>query len=87
MSIFHRSVADNPSFGMPRLTVAFAAVGAIGRTIAHRRAAMRVADLPDYLLTDIGLKRDDVHEALSSDWHDDPTYRLAVKAAEHRQGR
>ncbi|KAB0675812.1 DUF1127 domain-containing protein [Aureimonas leprariae] len=86
MSMFSRS-GDAPSFGLPSLSVAVAAVGAIGRTIAHRRAALRVAELPDYLLTDIGIKRDDVHEALSSDWHDDPTYRLAVKAAEHRQGR
>jgi uncharacterized protein YjiS (DUF1127 family) len=87
MSLLSRSAADTLSLGLPRLTVAFAAVGAIGRTIAHRRAARQVADLPDYLLTDIGLKRDDVHEALSSDWHDDPTYRLAVKAAERRRAR
>jgi uncharacterized protein YjiS (DUF1127 family) len=87
MSSISRSPSAGLLSGLPRLTIAFAAVGAIGRAFAHRRAARHVADLPDYLLTDIGLKRDDVHEALSADWHDDPTYRLALKAAGRRRGR
>ncbi|MDY8108189.1 DUF1127 domain-containing protein [Fulvimarina sp. 2208YS6-2-32] len=60
-----------------------AAVRAIALTIVNRRAARRLADLPDYLLNDIGLKRDDVHDALNRDWRCDPTYLLAVKSAEN----
>ncbi|WP_062013335.1 DUF1127 domain-containing protein [Aureimonas sp. AU4] len=57
---------------------------AMARTLLNRRAAYRVAELPDYLLTDIGLKRDDVHAALNADWRDDPTLRMAMSARKHR---
>ena len=57
-----------------------AALRAIVRTFLNRRAAYRVAELQDYLLNDIGLKRDDVHEAMNADWREDPTYRMAMLA-------
>ncbi|GGD97418.1 hypothetical protein GCM10011390_15290 [Aureimonas endophytica] len=89
MSLFPRTFADEVLSGLPRpdLRLAAAALGAMVRTFRNRRAADRVADLPDYLLTDIGLKRDDVHEALSLHWREDPTFRLALRAAERRRGR
>lgn len=59
---------------------AFQVARAMVRTLLNRRAAYRVSELPDYLLTDIGLKRDDVHAALNSDWREDPTLRMALAA-------
>ncbi|WP_246333356.1 DUF1127 domain-containing protein [Aureimonas mangrovi] len=53
------------------------AIGAFVRAMRNRRAALHIADLPDSLLADLGLKRDDVHEALATSWREDPTYRLA----------
>ena len=64
-----------------------AGIAAMVRTLANRRAAHRIADMPDYLLTDIGLRRDDVHDALNRSWRDDPTYRLAVAASRRRHAR
>ncbi|MBB3936798.1 DUF1127 domain-containing protein [Aureimonas phyllosphaerae] len=64
--------------------LAFPAFRAIVRTLLNRRAAYRVSELPDYLLKDIGLKRDDVHEALHADWREDPTFKLALAAARRR---
>jgi uncharacterized protein YjiS (DUF1127 family) len=60
------------------------ALRAIVRTFINRRAAYRVSELPDYLLNDIGLKRDDVHEALNAHWRDDATYRMALSASRRR---
>ncbi|WP_019996709.1 DUF1127 domain-containing protein [Aureimonas ureilytica] len=64
---------------------AMLALRAIVRTLRNRRAAYHVAELPDYLLNDLGLKRDDVHAALHADWREDPTYRLAMTASERRR--
>ncbi len=73
---------------LPRLresiALAFAALGAIARTYANRQAALRVSDLPDHLLADVGLRRDDVHAALQSSWRSDPTYLMARSARENR---
>ncbi|RIY02516.1 DUF1127 domain-containing protein [Aureimonas flava] len=68
----------------PSTGLAFPALRAIVRTLQNRRAAYRVSELPDHLLKDIGLKRDDVHEALHADWREDPTFKLAVSAARRR---
>jgi uncharacterized protein YjiS (DUF1127 family) len=57
---------------------------AMVRTLVNRRAAYRVSELPDYLLTDIGLKRDDVHAAMNADWREDPTLRMAISAQKRR---
>jgi uncharacterized protein YjiS (DUF1127 family) len=53
------------------------AIGAFLRAMRNRRAVLHIADLPDNLLADLGLRRDDVHEALATSWREDPTYRLA----------
>jgi uncharacterized protein YjiS (DUF1127 family) len=68
----------------PTHGLVFPALRAIVRTLLNRRAAYRVSELPDYLLKDIGLKRDDVHEALHADWREDPTFKLALAAARRR---
>lgn len=66
------------------LRLGFAALGAMARTFANRQAALRVSDLPDHLLADVGLKRDDVHAALQTSWRTDPTYLMARSARENR---
>lgn len=69
----------------PNMGTGLSALRAIVRTFLNRRAAYRVAELPDYLLKDIGLKRDDVHEALHADWREDPTFKMAVAASRRRR--
>ena len=60
--------------------LAFAALRAYGTAYINRRSARRLSELPDYLLKDMGLKRDDIHAALSQDWRSDPTFELAYRA-------
>lgn len=88
MTLFTRTSREDvlDGFGRPIRQFA-AAAAAMARTLANRRAAHRIADMPDYLLTDIGLKRDDVHDALNRRWRDDPTYRLALAASRRRHAR
>lgn len=69
---------------LERASLGAAAVLAMARSLRNRRHALQVADLPDHLLADMGLRRDDVHAALSSDWRTDPTYVLARVARERR---
>ncbi len=71
---------------LSRPRVGLAAAAAIVRALIHRRQALRVADLPDHLLADMGLRRDDVHAALTSNWRADPTYLLA-RSAKERHGK
>lgn len=66
------------------LSLAFSALGAMARTLRNRREALRVDALPDHLLADIGLKRDDVYAALHASWRSDPTYLMARSAQENR---
>jgi uncharacterized protein YjiS (DUF1127 family) len=70
---------------LPSPAILLAGAGAMLRTAMNRRAARRVSELPDYLLTDIGLKRDDVHDALQQGWRTDPTFQLAMTAAKRRR--
>jgi uncharacterized protein YjiS (DUF1127 family) len=85
MTIFSRpSTRSLPRIPSPRIVLA--AGVAIARMISNRRSAHHIAELPDYLLGDIGLKRDDVHEALNRGWREDPTFQLALKASRRRRG-
>jgi uncharacterized protein YjiS (DUF1127 family) len=86
MTIFTRQTPERRlTFHVPSPSILLAGASAIVRTALNRRAAMRVAELPDYLLSDIGLKRDDVHEALQQNWRTDPTFQLAMTAAKRRR--
>ncbi|GGD06374.1 DUF1127 domain-containing protein [Aureimonas glaciei] len=71
---------------IPSPRIVFAGAAAMLRGLRNRRAAYRLAELPDYLLNDIGLRRDDVHEALNRGWQEDPTFQLAIKASRRRRG-
>ena len=68
------------------IRIGFAAVPAILRSWRNRRHAYRLSEMPDYLLSDLGIRRDDVHEALGASWREDPTFKLAVRAARRRRG-
>lgn len=86
MTIFTRSTPSRRlTIQLPSPIILWAAARAMVKTALNRRAARRIGDLPDYLLTDIGLKRDDVHEALQQSWRSDPTYQLAMIAAKRRR--
>ncbi|RFC65529.1 DUF1127 domain-containing protein [Fulvimarina endophytica] len=88
MAIFHRTTTDTLVQTLAEaLRLAVAAVPAMVRTLRNRHAARQIADLPDYLLNDMGLKRDDVHDALQSDWRSDPTYLLSMRASRNTLGR
>lgn len=69
---------------LERASLAGSALLAIARSLRNRRQAFYVGELPDHLLADMGLRRDDVHAALQSDWRTDPTYHLARAARERR---
>ncbi|EAU41904.1 hypothetical protein FP2506_15764 [Fulvimarina pelagi HTCC2506] len=84
MAIFQKTTTGDFTHSIGEgIRLAGAALRAIATTMVNRRAARQLSDLPDYLLSDVGLKRDDVYEALNRDWRCDPTYLLSMKAAEN----
>ncbi|WAP70397.1 DUF1127 domain-containing protein [Jiella pelagia] len=62
------------------------AARAIVKTMINRRQVHRLADMPDYVLKDIGIRRDDISVALGAEWREDPSYKLALIAAQRRRG-
>ena len=84
MTIFWKDAATTTPATGSTLRTLTAAGKAMARALVNRRAALRISDLPDELLNDIGLRRDDVHEALKTNWREDPTYRMAVAARRRR---
>ncbi|MEX6508911.1 DUF1127 domain-containing protein [Jiella sp. M17.18] len=71
---------------LSNLRILAEAARAIVKAMLHRRQVKRLADMPDYLLKDVGIRRDDIYEALHTDWQEDPSYRLALSAARRRCG-
>ncbi|MBP0615469.1 DUF1127 domain-containing protein [Jiella mangrovi] len=61
------------------------AARAIVKTMINRRRVHRLADMPDYVLQDIGIRRDDIAVALGADWREDASYKLALIAARRRR--
>jgi uncharacterized protein YjiS (DUF1127 family) len=56
----------------------------IVRALRHRREVMRLTDLDDRALKDIGLLRGDVEGALLEPLHKDPSRVLSIRRAEPR---
>ena len=54
------------------------------RAVRHRRDVMRLADLDDRTLKDIGLVRSDIAGALDQPLGTDPSKILSVRRQEHR---
>lgn len=73
-----------------RITAGFrvlaTAARAIVKTALNRRRVHQLADMPDYVLNDIGIRRDDISVALGASWREDPSYKLALIAAHRRRG-
>ncbi|GGK44604.1 DUF1127 domain-containing protein [Salinarimonas ramus] len=70
------------------LIVSLAATfGAIWKAMVNRRAVMRLSDLDDRLLEDIGVTRSDVHCALAEPYRVDPSHRLALRRLERKHTR
>lgn len=84
------TIISKPRLGTPlahplqAIRLSLVAARAIVKTMANRRKARALGEMPDYMLKDIGLRRDDIYEALQGDWRADPTYRLAIAAARRR---
>jgi uncharacterized protein YjiS (DUF1127 family) len=58
--------------------------GAVLKALRHRREVLRLADLDDRSLKDIGLLRADVEGALLEPLHKDPSKVLSVRRVERR---
>ena len=82
--IFSYTPADA---GMGLLRAALGIVrqsGAVLKALRHRREVLRLADLDDRALKDIGLLRADVEGALLEPLHKDPSKVLSFRRVEHR---
>ena len=88
MTITARQTTTHPAAGrLVAGTRLFAtAARAIVKTMINRRRVHRLADMPDYVLKDIGIRRDDISVALGAEWREDPSYKLALIAAQRRRG-
>ncbi|MEF2553629.1 DUF1127 domain-containing protein [Aurantimonas sp. A2-1-M11] len=78
----------SPTLAHPTQTAKLLLVAgrAIVKTMLNRRKVRAMSEMSDYMLKDIGLRRDDIYDALRADWREDPSWRLAVKAAQRRRG-
>jgi uncharacterized protein YjiS (DUF1127 family) len=73
-----RDAAGSSFFGAAALTLAD-----LWRALRNRREVLRLTDLDDRALKDIGLLRSDVEGALLEPLHKDPSKFLAVRRVEH----
>lgn len=64
----------------------FAAASAAMRALLHRRKVRELSNMPDYILTDLGIRRDDIAQALQANWREDPSFRLSISAGKRRRG-
>ena len=71
--------------GLGRLAVELAmSVAGFARALRHRREVMRLAELDDRTLKDIGLLRSDVAGALGEPYATDPSRILVIRRHERR---
>lgn len=84
------TIISKPRLGTPlahplqAIRFALVAARAIVKSMINRRKARALTELPDFMLKDIGIRRGDIDDALRGDWREDPTYRLALTAAQRR---
>ncbi|WP_167591767.1 DUF1127 domain-containing protein [Jiella endophytica] len=86
MTITARSTSPASGRVVAGILVLATAARAIVTTMINRRRVQALADLPDYMLKDIGIRHDDIATALGADWREDASYKLALIAAHRRRG-
>jgi uncharacterized protein YjiS (DUF1127 family) len=84
MTFAAKSVSSVP-VGLTRVAIRGAAqltgcVTSLVKALIHRRAVMRLSELDERGLKDIGLVRADVEGALASSWLNDPSAILAARS-------
>jgi uncharacterized protein YjiS (DUF1127 family) len=73
------------AFGEGLLAVAVETLRRVVRTWSNRRTVVSLADFDDHMLADIGLSRDDVRQALSLPFGEDPALMLQHLALRNRK--
>jgi uncharacterized protein YjiS (DUF1127 family) len=80
---FSTKVFSSVPAGVIRAAAAgFGAVATLAKALVHRREVLRLGDLDERSLKDIGLLRSDVDGALATSWLKDPSAILAARAGE-----
>lgn len=81
MTFATKSLSSVP-VGFARVAVrGAAAANALVKALLHRRQVLRLSELDERALKDIGLVRSDVEGALAISWLDDPSAILAARSA------
>jgi uncharacterized protein YjiS (DUF1127 family) len=71
------------SSGVTRIAIAgFGGIAQLVRALIHRREVMRLAELDERGLKDIGLVRSDIAGALATSWYKDPSAVLQDRSEE-----
>lgn len=75
------TAAAHPTGALATLLARFSV---IRRALRNRRDVLRLEDLTDQQLADIGIDRRDVSRSLALPWHEDPSRRLSQAAWRNR---
>lgn len=79
------SAQSDAGSGFGRLALGLTlTIAGLGRALRHRREVMRLAELDDRTLKDIGLLRSDVAGALAESYSTDPSRILVIRRHERR---
>ncbi|MCO5092324.1 DUF1127 domain-containing protein [Bosea sp. (in: a-proteobacteria)] len=80
MTIAAKSLSSVSAGATRAAAVGTAGIRQVARALIHRREVMRLAELDERGLKDIGLVRSDVDGALATSWLGDPSSVLAQRA-------
>lgn len=84
MTFATKSLSSVPAgltrFATRGATLVISGVTSLVKALIHRRAVMRLSELDERGLKDIGLVRSDVEGALASSWLNDPSSILAARS-------
>lgn len=80
MTIAAKSLSSAPAVIVRIAGTVVTQVIGVGRALLHRREVMRLGELDERELKDIGLVRSDVNGALATSWLTDPSTILATRS-------